>query len=64
VPVGHAWPRTATQGRGWIQEHTVNGCEPGIAIEPGGGAPQGDYTVGAGGGYGGFYCFALGAVDP
>lgn len=64
IPVGHAWPRTSNNGRDWIQEHTVNGCEPGIAIEPGGGAPDGDYTVGAGGGYGGFYCFALGAVAP
>ncbi len=64
VPVGHAWPRSATNGRDWIQEHTVNGCEPGIAIEQGGGAPRGDYTVGAAGGYGGFYCFALGAVAP
>jgi hypothetical protein len=64
VPVGHAWPRSSTSGRHWIQEHGVNGCEPGINIVQGGGAPQGDYTVGAGGGYGGIYCFALGATAP
>jgi hypothetical protein len=28
------------------------------------GAEPGDFRVGAGGGYGGFYCFALGAVAP
>jgi hypothetical protein len=64
VPVGHAWPRSSTSGRHWIQEHGVNGCHPGINVVQGGGAPPGDYTVGAGGGYGGFYCFALGATPP
>lgn len=64
VPVGHSWPRSNNNGRHWIQEHTVNGCEPGADIDGGAGAPQGDFRVGAGGGYGGFYCFALGAVAP
>jgi hypothetical protein len=64
VPVGHSWPRTANNGRQWIQEHTVRGCRPGANVVPGGGAPQGDFRVGAGGGYGGIYCFALGAVSP
>jgi hypothetical protein len=64
VPVGHSWPRSASNGRQWIQDHTVNGCEPGINIEGGGGAPMNDYTVGGGGGYGAIYCFALGAVAP
>ena len=64
VPVGHSWPRTASNGRQWIQDHTVNGCEPGINIEGGGGAPMNDYTVGGGGGFGAIYCFALGAVPP
>ena len=64
VPVGHSWPRTNNNGRHWIQEHTINGCEPGADIDGGAGAPQGDFRVGAGGGYGGFYCFALGAVAP
>jgi hypothetical protein len=64
VPVGHSWPRSNQNGRHWIQDHTINGCEPGADIDGGAGAPQGDFRVGAGGGYGGIYCFALGAVAP
>jgi hypothetical protein len=64
VPVGHSWPRTNNNGRHWISEHTVNGCEPGFDIDGGAGAPAGDFRVGAGGGYGGIYCFALGATPP
>ena len=64
VPVGHSWPRSNNNGRHWIQEHTVNGCEPGADIDGGAGAPPGDFRVGAGGGFGGIYCFALGAVAP
>lgn len=64
VPVGHAWPRNNNNGRHWMSEHTVNGCEAGFDIDGGAGAPAGDFRVGAGGGYGGFYCFALDAVPP
>jgi hypothetical protein len=64
VPVGHSWPRSNNNGRNWIQDHTINGCEPGADIDGGAGAPAGDFRVGAGGGYGGLYCFALGAVAP
>lgn len=64
VPVGHSWPRSNNNGRQWIQDHTVNGCEPGANVEGGGGAEEGDFRVGAGGGFGGIYCFALGAVAP
>jgi hypothetical protein len=64
VPVGHSWPRNNTDGREWIQDHTINGCEPGFDIDGGGAAPQNDFRVGAGGGYGGIYCFALGAIAP
>jgi hypothetical protein len=64
VPVGHSWPRSDNNGRQWIQDHTVNGCEPGVFIDLGGGAPRDNYTVGGGGGYGAFYCFALGATPP
>jgi hypothetical protein len=64
VPVGHMWPRNNTDGRQWIQDHTINGCEPGFDIDGGGGAPVNDFRVGAGGGYGAIYCFALGAVAP
>jgi hypothetical protein len=64
VPVGHSWPRTNNNGRNWISDHTVNGCEPGADVDGGAGAPPGDFRVGAGGGFGGIYCFALGAVAP
>ena len=64
IPVGHSWPRGANNGRNWIQDHTVNGCEPGALTNPGPGAGANDFRVGAGGGYGGIYCFALGAVAP
>jgi hypothetical protein len=64
VPVGHSWPRSQSNGRQWIQDHTVNGCEPGININGNGGASPNDYTVGGGGGFGAIYCFALGAVAP
>jgi hypothetical protein len=64
VPVGHAWPRNDTSGRHWISDHTVNGCEPGVDIIGSGAAPSDDFTVGGGGGYGGIYCFALGASSP
>jgi hypothetical protein len=64
VPVGHSWPRSNAEGRHWISEHTVNGCEPGVAIEGGTAAPRDDFRVGAAGGYGGFYCFALNAIPP
>ncbi|MEY4550746.1 MAG: hypothetical protein RL685_6941 [Pseudomonadota bacterium] len=64
VPVGHSWPRSNTEGRHWISEHTVNGCEPGVDTDGGTAAPRDDFRVGAAGGYGGFYCFALNAVPP
>jgi len=64
VPVGHSWPRSNAEGRHWISEHTVNGCEPGVDVNGGAAAPRGDFRVGAAGGYGGFYCFALNAIAP
>ncbi|HTV25910.1 MAG TPA: hypothetical protein VMG12_44740, partial [Polyangiaceae bacterium] len=64
VPVGHSWPRSNNNGRNWVQDHTINGCEPGADVDGGAGAPAGDFRVGAGGGFGGIYCFALGAVAP
>lgn len=57
--VGHSWPRNQDSGRHWISDHEAGGCAPGVNIEGGGGPEPGDYTVGAGGGYGGIYCFAL-----
>jgi hypothetical protein len=64
VPVGHSWPRNNAEGRHWISEHTINGCEPGVDIDGGTAAPRDDFRVGAAGGYGGFYCFALNAIPP
>jgi len=58
---GHSWPRSANNGRQWIEEHEAPGCAPGVNIMGTGGPPQGNVTVGGGGGYGGFYCFSL---DP
>ena len=43
----------------WISAITAPGCAPGVDIGSFGGAPPGSDSVGAGGGYGGFYCFAL-----
>jgi hypothetical protein len=64
IPVGHSWPRSDVEGRHWISEHTINGCAPGIDTDGSAGAPRDDFRVGAAGGYGGFYCFALNAVPP
>jgi hypothetical protein len=55
--LGHSWP--AGSGQGWIQAHTAAGCAPGVNINGQGGPPPGSDSVGAGGGYGGIYCFAL-----
>jgi hypothetical protein len=55
--IGHAWPRSDNNGRHWIAEHNAGGCAPGVDTTP---QPNnGTQTVGAGGGYGGFYCFAV-----
>jgi hypothetical protein len=42
---------------GWIQAHAAGGCQAGINLVQGGGGSR--ETVGALGGYGGFYCLAL-----
>jgi hypothetical protein len=53
---GHSWPRQGS-GVNWMSALAEGGCAPGINLREQGGpnAP----TVGAGGGYGGIYCFAL-----
>lgn len=68
--VGHSWPRSGAGPGGkagpggddmnnWISALTEAGCAAGInLIDNGAGDPSAG-TVGAGGGYGGFYCFAL-----
>jgi hypothetical protein len=56
--IGHSWPRGGN-AQSWISEHKAGGCAPGVNIFGEGGPQPGDLTVGAGGGYGGIYCFAL-----
>jgi hypothetical protein len=63
--VGHSWPRGGGGGPGggsgahWISSLDEAGCRAGInLIEMGPPIPS-IPTVGSGGGYGGFYCFAM-----
>jgi hypothetical protein len=53
--IGHSWP--AQSGRHWIMAHPAGGCGRSVKVAMAGGPQPGDLTVGAGGGYGGFYCF-------
>jgi hypothetical protein len=55
VRCGHSWP--AQSGNHWIQAHRVRGCAPGVNLIQNG--PGVGDTVGAGGGWGAIYCFAL-----
>jgi len=52
---GHSWP---APGRAhWISEHTERNCAAGVNLRQNG--PGDGSSIGAGGGWGGFYCFAL-----
>ena len=53
--LGHSWP--AQSGQHWIRAHTARGCSPGVNLVQNG--PGTGTSVGAGGGWGGIYCFAL-----
>jgi hypothetical protein len=59
---GFAWPRggrVTTMGSNWMATGAAAGCGAGIEIvETGPGSPTATF-IGSGGGYGGFYCFAL-----
>lgn len=55
--VGHSWSTAAAPN--WISAHATGGCAPGVFLVEMGGPPPGNATVGAGGGYGAIYCFAL-----
>ena len=46
-------------GANWMSDHKLRGCAPGVEVRniPGGG--RGANFIGASGGYGGLYCFAL-----
>jgi hypothetical protein len=57
--VGHSWPRQGS-GLHWISVWNEGGCAPGAVLSDTG-AGDGTRRVGSGGGYGGFYCFALSA---
>lgn len=53
--VGHSWP--AQSGQSWVASHRMRGCAPGVNLVQNG--PGSGNCVGCGGGWGGFYCFAL-----
>lgn len=55
VMLGHAWP--AASGMNWMRAHPARGCSPGVNLMQNG--PGTGTSVGAGGGWGGIYCFAL-----
>jgi hypothetical protein len=55
VRLGHSWP--AGSGQHWIRAHNARGCSPGVNLVQNG--PGTGTSVGAGGGWGGFYCFAM-----
>jgi hypothetical protein len=55
IMMGHSWP--AGSGQHWATSHGGHNCAAGTNfIQDGPGSPD---SVGGGGGYGGFYCFAL-----
>ena len=58
INVGHAWPG-AKSGVHWIDAHPVLSCAAGINLIQGEGEPAVGSSIGSGGGWGGFYCFAL-----
>jgi hypothetical protein len=69
--VGHSWPRRMGGGGGgfggttggsannWMSALDEAGCAPGVNLIEMGPPQASNPTVGSGGGYGGFYCFAL-----
>jgi hypothetical protein len=55
--VGHSWP--APSGMNWMSALDEAGCAPGVNLVEMGPPNPNIPTVGSGGGYGGWYCFAL-----
>ncbi|MDD9941852.1 MAG: hypothetical protein OXU20_12480 [Myxococcales bacterium] len=53
--LGHSWP--ARSGASWIAVHPASSCAAGVNLVQNG--PGDRSSVGAGGGWGGIYCFAL-----
>jgi hypothetical protein len=46
-------------GSSWVSDHPVAGCKPGVNFVQDGPGDVSTQTVGAGGGYGAIYCFAI-----
>lgn len=58
--VGHSWGRgQGGQMDSWMSSLTESGCAPSVDLIEMGPPSNSANTVGNGGGYGGFYCFAL-----
>jgi hypothetical protein len=57
--IGLCWPQTGPGMKHWISAMSASGCEAGYDLDENtwSGLPN-VYTIGNGGGYGGFYCFA------
>ena len=55
VGFGHAWP--ASSGMHWAEVHTGRSCAAGVNLVQNGGGNGS--SIGAGGGWGGIYCFAV-----
>jgi hypothetical protein len=60
---GLSWPQEFGGGQGeknWMSVYDTKGCEPGLdSTEASLDGVKGIYTIGNGGGYGGFYCFGM-----
>ena len=59
--VGHSWTRDTfpIMFNSWTSSLIESGCAPGVSLIEMGPPDPRSHTVGSGGGYGGFYCFAL-----
>jgi hypothetical protein len=55
--IGFSYP--AGNRQHWISGQDEGGCSPGAVLVDKGGSDPNNPIVGSGGGYGGFYCFAL-----
>jgi hypothetical protein len=55
IMCGHAWLGTGVGH--WIEAHGARSCVPGVNLQSNG--TSDGSSIGAGGGWGGFYCFAL-----
>jgi hypothetical protein len=57
---GFSWPRgSGGSASNWISGFDAHGCKAGTELIQNGAGDQTNPIIGGGGGYGGFYCFAL-----